>query len=94
MQWHRISILINQLKDDLEKQHYTTVDSNFSKLSDQNSIVRTNCIDCLDRTNVVQSILARRSLEIQLKEIGVLMQGETIENIPEFYRAFRHSNIY
>lgn len=28
----------------------------------QDGVFRTNCIDCLDRTNVVQSMLARRSL--------------------------------
>ena len=33
----------------------------------QNNIIRTNCIDCLDRTNVVQSTVARWALIKQLK---------------------------
>ena len=33
----------------------------------QQGVFRTNCIDCLDRTNVVQSMLAHRILEIQLQ---------------------------
>mmetsp|Transcript_50555 Transcript_50555/g.152327 ORF Transcript_50555/g.152327 Transcript_50555/m.152327 type:complete len:1270 (-) Transcript_50555:1937-5746(-) len=37
-------------------------------LSVQNGVVRTNCMDCLDRTNVVQSIFARRALYRQLHE--------------------------
>lgn len=37
---------------------------------------RTNCIDCLDRTNVVQGLLARHALEDLLAELGVLQQGE------------------
>lgn len=36
----------------------------------QKGVVRTNCMDCLDRTNVVQSLLARRSLLSQLKAVG------------------------
>jgi hypothetical protein len=35
-------------------------------VSRQEGVFRTNCIDCLDRTNVVQSMLARRSLHSQL----------------------------
>jgi hypothetical protein len=34
----------------------------------QTGTIRTNCIDCLDRTNVVQSVFARRILEKQLAE--------------------------
>jgi hypothetical protein len=32
----------------------------------QQGSFRTNCIDCLDRTNVVQGLLAKRILHIQL----------------------------
>ena len=28
-------------------------------LLEQGGVVRTNCMDCLDRTNVVQSLIAR-----------------------------------
>ncbi len=33
----------------------------------QEGVFRTNCIDCLDRTNVVQSLLGRSVLQDQLK---------------------------
>jgi phosphatidylinositol 4-phosphatase len=42
----------------------------------QNGIVRTNCIDCLDRTNVTQSSLARLILTKQLRIIGLLSEME------------------
>ena len=38
----------------------------------QSGVIRTNCIDCLDRTNVVQSMLARLTLLEQLAALGVL----------------------
>ena len=46
----------------------------------QIGVFRTNCIDCLDRTNVVQSIIARRSVAHQLTQLGVLTAGQSIEN--------------
>ena len=39
----------------------------FRVLNIQKNIVRTNCIDCLDRTNVVQTTIARWSLNYQLR---------------------------
>ena len=42
-------------------------DASGTVVSVQQGIFRTNCIDCLDRTNVVQSMLARRSLQDQLQ---------------------------
>lgn len=38
----------------------------------QDGVIRTNCIDCLDRTNVVQSVFAGKQLDKQLVELGVL----------------------
>lgn len=35
------------------------------------SILRTNCMDCLDRTNVVMSNFARRALELQLTNLNI-----------------------
>ena len=44
----------------------------------QSGVFRTNCIDCLDRTNVVQSLIARKSLEHQLRQLGVFKSDATI----------------
>lgn len=42
--------------------HYSSSDNQFKVIVNdiQNGICRTNCIDCLDRTNVVQSVIGRR----------------------------------
>ena len=44
-------------------------------LSVQNGVFRTNCIDCLERTNVVQSMLAHRILELQM-QVMALVSGK------------------
>jgi hypothetical protein len=38
----------------------------------QGGCVRTNCMDCLDRTNVVQSVISRKILLQQLKKFDLL----------------------
>ncbi|KAI0999242.1 Phosphatidylinositol-3-phosphatase [Podosphaera aphanis] len=55
----------------------------------QNCVVRTNCMDCLDRTNLFQSMLARRALDCQLTEIGILTKGQTFTSDNNFEILFR-----
>jgi len=38
----------------------------------QTGIVRTNCVDCLDRTNTAQFAIAKKALAFQLFSLGVL----------------------
>ncbi|KAJ3254391.1 Phosphatidylinositide phosphatase SAC1 [Boothiomyces macroporosus] len=87
MQWHNISKLIQSIEQDLITQSYCKIVGD--KVSRQLSTTRTNCIDCLDRTNVVQSILAKRMLEIQLREEGVLSDIDGLETL-EFYKKFQN----
>lgn len=46
---------------------YFLVDPEGKMILQQDGTFRTNCIDCLDRTNVVQSLIARRSIQSQLQ---------------------------
>ena len=38
----------------------------------QNGVVRTNCIDCLDRTNAAQFVIGKFALGCQLLALGVI----------------------
>jgi len=53
-------------------------------------VFRTNCMDCLDRTNVVQSLLARENLNFVLRQFGLLKEGMTTHYFPDFEKRFRH----
>ena len=90
MRWDRISVLVDQIKPELEAQGYFHSESTSVKQT-QTSIVRTNCMDCLDRTNVVQSVLARYSLTKQLRKIGVLLPQEEIASNIDFEHMFKNS---
>ncbi|CAA0813438.1 Phosphoinositide phosphatase SAC6 [Striga hermonthica] len=59
------------------------------KVEGQVGVVRTNCIDCLDRTNVTQSMIARKMLEFQLRRLGVFDAEETISTHPNFDDCFK-----
>ena len=46
----------------------------------QKGIVRTNCMDNLDRTNVGQAAIAKWTLNRQLKALGILQESDNVEN--------------
>ena len=39
--------------------------------SQQSGVLRTNCLDCLDRTNAVQMMFAMKAIELQAAEMGI-----------------------
>lgn len=41
-------------------------------VSVQNGVARTNCIDCLDRTNAAQFVIGKQALGRQLRALGVI----------------------
>ncbi|KDQ16810.1 hypothetical protein BOTBODRAFT_53873 [Botryobasidium botryosum FD-172 SS1] len=90
MRWDRIGILIDRLEESLVNGGYfhQTIAS-AEPLKTQTATVRTNCMDCLDRTNVVQSALAKWMLTRQLRAVGVLDEKSALEDYAEFMNDFR-----
>lgn len=70
-------ILEEKMRNFLEEIGY------FSENSTQNGVVRTNCIDSTDRTNVSQFVLARFVLKNQLSKLN-------LEFTPELDKALKH----
>ncbi|KAJ6413361.1 hypothetical protein OIU84_006205 [Salix udensis] len=87
--FEHLSILYDQIVDFLEKNGYLLLNEKGEKMKEQTGVVRTNCIDCLDRTNVTQSMIGRRMLEIQLRRIGVFGAEETISSHPNFDESYK-----
>ncbi|KAK7294712.1 hypothetical protein RJT34_17605 [Clitoria ternatea] len=84
-----LKILYDQISEDFEKQRYLLIDREGNILEEQRGLIRANCIDSLDRTNVTQCYLAQKSLNLQLQRIGVLTSSECISMFGEEYRKFR-----
>ncbi|KAK4151348.1 SacI homology domain-containing protein [Chaetomidium leptoderma] len=55
----------------------------------QNGVARTNCIDCLDRTNAAQFVIGKRALGHQLHALGIL-ENTTVEYDTDAVNLFTH----
>ncbi|EIN13658.1 hypothetical protein PUNSTDRAFT_117371 [Punctularia strigosozonata HHB-11173 SS5] len=91
MRWDRISILIEQMEPDLIKHGYFHLDSNDpdKPVLLQTGVVRTNCMDNLDRTNVAQAAFAKWTLNRQLKAVGVMAEHDNVDNHEDLSFDFR-----
>ncbi|KAH9621513.1 hypothetical protein KSS87_003750 [Heliosperma pusillum] len=87
--FERLSMLFDQMSDFLNKSRYLLLNEKGEKIEVQQGVVRTNCIDCLDRTNVTQSMIGRKMLESQLRRIGVFAAEECISGHPNFDANFK-----
>lgn len=65
MKFENVSLLVKKLAPFLATHSWTLLSAPQSPQL-QTGIVRTNCMDCLDRTNVVQSAIALHMLSLQL----------------------------
>ncbi|XP_010676764.1 phosphoinositide phosphatase SAC8 isoform X2 [Beta vulgaris subsp. vulgaris] len=84
-----LHVLYDEISEDFGKQGYFLVDSGENVLEEQRGVIRSNCIDCLDRTNVTQSYLARLSLDLQLRRSGVFSHEDTISICGEEFDKFK-----
>lgn len=76
MKFENVSILMNTLSPFMEEHKWTTQQNN-QIIQTQTGVLRVNCMDCLDRTNVVQSASAAQTLQKQLEELGLAINLST-----------------
>ncbi|KAG9234878.1 SacI homology domain-containing protein [Amylocarpus encephaloides] len=70
MKFENVSLLMDNLGAVLDNYGYTVwVDG--VQQTKQSGVLRANCMDCLDRTNVVQNYIGKRALEQQLNDEGI-----------------------
>ncbi|KAL4893736.1 SacI domain protein [Aspergillus ambiguus] len=70
MKFENVSRLVDRLKSTLNEYGDTVVQGN-TVLQAQSGIIRTNCMDCLDRTGVAQCAFGQWALERELKQEGI-----------------------
>ncbi|KAM4735920.1 phosphatidylinositol-3-phosphatase SAC1-B isoform 2-T2 [Anableps anableps] len=91
MRWHRLQILLDTVSEIQDEFGYFLVDAEGKVLLNQEGTFRSNCMDCLDRTNVVQSLLAQRALQSQLQKMGFLQVGQKIEDQTDFEKIYKNA---
>ncbi|XP_031811815.1 phosphatidylinositide phosphatase SAC2 isoform X2 [Sarcophilus harrisii] len=71
MKFENVQTLTDAIHDIILDMKWCWVDQ-AGVICKQEGIFRVNCMDCLDRTNVVQAAIARVVMEQQLKKLGVM----------------------
>ena len=70
MKFERVSLLLDILRPTLDDFGSTILAGGVVEQT-QDGVLRTNCMDCLDRTNVCQSSFAKHMLDAQLRAEGI-----------------------
>uniref|UniRef100_A0A7S3QTW7 SAC domain-containing protein n=1 Tax=Dunaliella tertiolecta TaxID=3047 RepID=A0A7S3QTW7_DUNTE len=87
--YHNLSKLWDQVAEEFAAMGFHQWNTQTGKvMKNQNGVMRINCIDCLDRTNVVQGVFARKSLEAVLDTFGLMpasRYGSGPATLPEAY---------
>lgn len=82
--------LMPSLDADQKKYGYYLCDEKGTEVKRQVGAFRINCIDSLDRTNVVQCVIAHRVLDDALAVLGVLnSEYDSAAKFPSFERQFK-----
>jgi synaptojanin len=80
---------LSKLKDRMDKlcgsygMFYATGDE---VIQEQYGTIRTNCLDCLDRTNCVQTFVGLEVLNEQIKTIGLADKKQTMSRFEEVFK--------
>ena len=111
MKWGNLSRLVHICKSEVDRYGYFMTSfqiangicfeynncKNLEIMQEQTGVLRTNCMDCLDRTNVVQSVFARYISFQQLSRMEYLDIPENLEENPfekfpdEIEKVFREA---
>ncbi|ODV63297.1 phosphatidylinositol-3-phosphatase SAC1 ASCRUDRAFT_16948, partial [Ascoidea rubescens DSM 1968] len=104
MQWYNVDKLIAKLtgfgvtsEDYFDCKYYVNQLKSEGSSSDrkievnnlQKNNIRTNCMDCLDRTNVVQSTFGKWILHEQLIKNKIMGESERLNDYPELILFFQ-----
>ncbi|VDD88271.1 unnamed protein product [Enterobius vermicularis] len=72
LRFQKVENLVNALHDQLKTISFCWVDKTNHMACEQSGVVRTNCVDCLDRTNVVQGSISQAVCLLQLRKLGLI----------------------
>ncbi|PRP89541.1 hypothetical protein PROFUN_00805 [Planoprotostelium fungivorum] len=90
--YDQMSTLLEEISPLLDSHRYYLQDTNGRPIIQQKGIIRTNCIDCLDRTNVVQTLFAKYQLRTQFAHLGIAADPDEYNEIfGKFYVVFQNA---
>ncbi|KRY49346.1 Phosphatidylinositide phosphatase SAC2 [Trichinella britovi] len=96
-----LRMLLDGLRQQIRDMRFAWIDKNGQAACKQNGVFRVNCVDCLlcelepqqDRTNLVQTAIAKFKLEEQLRKFGVLLpEVELDQGVEKKFRTIWADN--
>uniref|UniRef100_A0AC35U967 SAC domain-containing protein n=1 Tax=Rhabditophanes sp. KR3021 TaxID=114890 RepID=A0AC35U967_9BILA len=72
MKLHKVQDLIVAMEDQLNKIGFCWMDKEGIVVKKQSGVIRTNCVDCLDRTNVFQALVSQVVCVNQARKLGLI----------------------
>ncbi|XP_028034251.1 synaptojanin-1 [Bombyx mandarina] len=88
-------IALSKFKQNIEK-YYDEIGIFSAKGSDiyniQKGVIRTNCLDCLDRTNSIQTFIGLEMLAVQLMLLQCLDKKQNVNRFEEVYKQMWVNN--
>ena len=92
MNFSAINELVQEIEQGIHDHGYFQYDIQSKTVErEQTGIVRVNCIDCLDRTNVVESVFARHVLTKQLRNLEYITQEDEIAKHAHLESIFKNA---
>ncbi|XP_012287768.1 phosphatidylinositide phosphatase SAC2 isoform X2 [Orussus abietinus] len=92
MHFENVSILVSALAQTLTDMGYCWRDKQ-GTICTQKGVFRVNCIDCLDRTNVIQTALGKAVMEMQFSKLGLIPpDGNLPTNIRQTFQLLWANN--
>lgn len=94
MRYENVAVLVEGIEDIINAMLYCWVDKE-GVICRQNGIFRVNCIDCLDRTNVVQVSLRKTihrlgiRISLALSLLSFSLVGEGIGELKKLFNLSR-----
>jgi hypothetical protein len=84
--------LISAVQNSINDFGFSMVDLKTGTVTkSQTGVLRVNCIDCLDRTNVCESIFARIVLTNKLRELNLLQPNEKVTDKANLEKLFKNT---
>ncbi|PRP87424.1 phosphatidylinositide phosphatase SAC1 [Planoprotostelium fungivorum] len=90
MKYERLSVLLDQIREEVNQQQFFVSNKEGQINSKQRGTCRVNCIDNLDRTNVVQSLISRYVLNRQLIQLGIIQPTDDFKRYDGFEKTFKN----
>lgn len=84
--YERLGELAASMRDTLADYSFNVHDSSVDVIVQrQYGVIRTNCLDCLDRTNVVQTLFAKLHLQNWINQLGINLTAYDKDNMESVF---------